>query len=94
MGSAMTAVLPVLTACSGGEPREPAAVAVEACEYAAIRQFDLDDAGDVADPRALPVHDGDSFEVTGSAEGVDWACTWLRTESADGVTIKTSIVER
>ncbi|TXR57573.1 hypothetical protein [Quadrisphaera setariae] len=84
----------MLTACSQGESQAPAAAAVEACENAAMQQFDVDSAGDVADPRALPVQDGDSFEVTGSAEGVDRACTWLRTQSAGGVTVKTSIVER
>ncbi|MEH3075672.1 MAG: hypothetical protein PGN11_03195 [Quadrisphaera sp.] len=59
-----------------------------------MQQFDLKDPGDISEPRELGAQNAESFEVTGSASGLEWVCTWTRTESANGVTIKTSINKR
>ncbi|WP_432572279.1 hypothetical protein [Kineococcus sp. SYSU DK005] len=92
-------VVPVLAACGGFELPDPRGVAVQTCREMAVRQYELPGAGDYVEVpqvsvREVPVQAGEGFEVTGSAEDVQWVCTWTSARTGEGTRTEAWIDQR
>ena len=85
----------VLSGCGGSAPLEGHEAAVAGCEQLAAEQYDLKDAGDDTDVQELSIENGESFRVQGTADDVDWSCTWTSTVTVTDATRKVEVsVER